>query len=89
MEFEATLAYNDGTACFKIRKENPGIYSARLLYFEGPKKARPPKEIVLIRGVRHWTGSYENEELLNKLGKAIEDFLNEAKQNPGSEKVIN
>ena len=89
MEFEVTVAYSDGTACFKIRKENPGIYNARLLYFEGNKKSIPPKEIILTRGIRYWAGSHESEVLLNKIGKVIEDFLNEARQNQAIERASN
>ena len=69
MELDAVVNYGDGRACFKIQKENPGIYHARLLYFEGNKKQGPPKELVLMRGIRYWTGSHENEALLNELGK--------------------
>jgi hypothetical protein len=78
MELEAIVNYGDGRACFKIQKENPGIYHARLLYFEGNKKQSPPKELVLMRGIRYWAGSDENEALLNELGKKIEDVLNDS-----------
>ena len=89
MELEATVNYGDGKACFKIVKENPGVYHARLLYFEGSKKLSPPKEIVLIRGIRYWAGSYQDDDLLNKLGTLIEDFLNEESTNEQSETLVN
>jgi hypothetical protein len=89
MEMEATVNYGDGKACFKIAKENPGVYQARLLYFEGSKKLCPPKEIVLIRGIRYWAGSHDDDDLLNKLGKIIEGFLNEAKANEEPETLVN
>ena len=78
MELEAIVNYGNGRACFKIQKENPGIYHARLLYFEGNKKQSPPKELVLMRAIRYWTGSHENKALLNELGKKIEDVLNDS-----------
>jgi hypothetical protein len=89
MELEVTVSYGDGKACFKIVKENPGVYHARLLYFEGSKKLSPPKEIVLIRGIRCWAGSFEDDDLLNKLGKPIENFLNDAKANEEPETFVN
>ena len=73
MELNANVKYGNGTACFRIRKENPGVYSADLLYFEGSKKAAPPEQITLVRGIRQWTGSSDDVDLMNKLGGAIEE----------------
>ena len=86
MELEAIVNYGSGKACFKIRREEPGIYHASLLYFEGNKKEGPPKDLVLMRGIRYWTGSYENRTLLNDLGNKIEAALIETtsyKKNDG------
>jgi hypothetical protein len=76
MELETIVKYGSGRACFKIRREDAGIYYASLVYFEGDKKTRPPQEITLIRGIRQWTGSHDSTELLNQLGKSIEDLYN-------------
>lgn len=81
MELEAIVNYNSGKALYKVRKENPGIYHAFLLYYEGIKKLNPPKELVLMRGIRYWAGSHENKALLNELGKKIEDVLSEQGSN--------
>lgn len=74
MEFDANVKYGKGSACFRVRKENPGIYYADLVYFDGDKKKTPPKTITLVRGIRQWTGSCEDPELLNELGKIIEEL---------------
>lgn len=73
MELNANVKYGNGTACFRIRKENPGVYSADLLHFEGSKKAGPPQQITLVRGIRQWAGSSDDADLMNKLGSVIED----------------
>ena len=75
MEFEANVKYGKGRACFKVRKENPGIYFANLIYFEGDKKKAPPETITMVRGIRRWTGSCEDPALLNELGKVIEELF--------------
>jgi hypothetical protein len=75
MEFEAEIPYADGKAMFRITRENPGIYSASLLYFGGEQRQSPPAEITLIRGVRGWTGSEPDEILINVLGNLIEAHL--------------
>ena len=76
MQMEAIVNYGAGRACFTIRRENPGIYYADLLYYDGNHKKSPPAKITLIRGIRHWTGSYDDPILLNQLGKIIEEFYN-------------
>jgi len=73
MELNANVKYGNGSACFVIRKENPGIYYAYLIYFDGDKKLAPPQNITLVRGIRQWTGSFDEPELLNDLGKVIEE----------------
>jgi hypothetical protein len=67
------VKYGSGNARFRIRKENPGIYSADLLNFDGDKKSSPPQKISLVRGFRQWAGSSEDANLLNELGKIIEE----------------
>lgn len=73
MQMEVIVNYGKGRACFKIRKENPGIYYADLLYYDGINKQDLPEKITLIRGIRHWTGSFNDPTLLNELGKIIEE----------------
>ncbi len=73
MELNANVKYGNGCACFIIRKENPGIYYAHLIYFDGDKKLSPPQKITLVRGIRQWAGSLDKPQLLNDLGKVIEE----------------
>ena len=73
MELNANVKYGDGCARFAIRKENPGIYYAHLVYFDGDRKFSPPQKITLVRGIRQWTGSFDEPGLLNELGSVIEE----------------
>lgn len=73
MDLKVNVKYGNGNACFMIHRESPGIYSACLVYFDGPEEFLPPSNITLVRGVRQWTGSYNNIDLLNELGKIIEE----------------
>lgn len=73
MELNATVKYGGGRASFIVRKENPGIYYADLLYYDGDRKNSPPKKITLVRGIRQWTGSFNDPILLNEIGKIIEE----------------
>jgi hypothetical protein len=73
MDLKANVKYNNGNACFTIHKDSPGVYHADLVYFDGDNKFSPPKKITLVRGIRQWAGSYDNSDLLNELGKIIEE----------------
>lgn len=72
MELEAAVQFEDGVAHYHIYPENNGIYQARLLRFEGSSLKLPPPEVILVRGYRQWSGSYERQDLLNEIGSAIE-----------------
>lgn len=72
MELTAQLKYRNGMACFKIYKERADIYFVDLVRFDGDKKFSPPQKIILVKGIRQWTGSYSDLSLLNELGKIIE-----------------
>lgn len=72
MKLETIVHYKGGLACFQINREAPGLYVANLLYFEGADANAPPSEITLIRGIRTWAGSVDDDILLNNLGYEIE-----------------
>ncbi len=77
MNLRANIKYCGNTACFEIYRDSPGVYHADLVYFDGDTKISPPAKITLIRGMRKWTGSCEDVELLNHLGRVIEEsYLN-------------
>lgn len=73
MELETVVPFNDGLAYYAISPESNGIYQARLLRYEGSLDRQPPAEIILVRGYRQWSGSAERQDLLNQIGKAIEN----------------
>lgn len=75
MEFEAPVSYGSGKALFRITKENPGIYYACLLTFDKVNEQSPPSRITLIRGIRCWRGSDNDDMLINALGNLIEDYF--------------
>jgi hypothetical protein len=76
MELDAEINYRNARACFKIHKESAGIYYANLIHFDGDKKLAPPPKITMIKSLRQWTGSHNDLELLNALGKIIEESQN-------------
>ena len=75
MEIIASFIYKGALAEFNIRRENSGIYYADLLAYEGETANEPPKKITIIRGIRQWTGSYNDDYLLSRLGEIIEKSL--------------
>ncbi len=81
MEWKAVVQFEEGLACYQITPESNGIYQARLLQYQGNAARLPPSEIILVRGYRQWSGSYERQDLLNELGKAIE-AMNRQKETP-------
>lgn len=72
MELETIVEYDGGLAYYSISPETNGIYQARLLQYKGDSDRPPPTEVILVRGYRQWSGSYERQDLLNQIGKAIE-----------------
>lgn len=72
MEWKAVVRFSGDPAHYVIASERSGIYHARLLKFEGAPGVTPPKNILLVRGVRRWNGSYEGQEFIDELGRAIE-----------------
>ena len=75
MKTDVTVKVANGLATYRIQMDRPGIYSARLQSFEGKPQYKPAESITLVRGVRSWTGSSDDSELLNALGQFVEtDF---------------
>ena len=72
MELETVVQFNGGLAYYSVSPESHGIYQARLLRYEGCSDRVPPTEVILVKGYRQWSGSYERQDLLNQIGKAIE-----------------
>ena len=72
VELETIIKYRSSAACYRIQNESEGIFSANLLYFDGDDNLAPPEGITLVKGIRNWTGSVEDETLLSELGKFID-----------------
>ena len=82
MEMKAVVPFDEGIAHYLVAPESSGIYQARLVQFEGNAERMPPTEVILVKGYRQWSGSYERQDLLNSLGEAIERRTREG--NPAS-----
>ena len=73
MELKAVVPFGEGMAHYVVSPESSGIYQARLVEFDGDSNKLPPVEVILVKGYRQWSGSYERQDLLNSLGQAIEN----------------
>ena len=71
----AAVDFKGAPAHFKIRRDNAGIFYAYLIRYEGNPLEAPPEEITILRGIRQWTGSCNDDLLLSRLGKIIEERL--------------
>ena len=81
MEMKAVVQYLGDWAHYTITPESSGIYLARLIRYEGANGITPPEDIVLVRGVRKWVGSYNERSLLNDLGRSIDDRVRDGEPN--------
>ena len=72
MELSAVVPFGGGKAYYSVSPESTGVYQARLRNFEGNPVSPPPSEIILVRGVKQWSGSVDSVELLRELGNAID-----------------
>jgi hypothetical protein len=72
MEWKAVVRFLGDPTHYNIELDRAGIYHARLLKYEGFPGKTPPQEVLLVKGVRRWNGSYEVQELIDELGRAIE-----------------
>jgi hypothetical protein len=72
MDFKAEVQFEGGLAHYQICPESNGIYQAQLLHYDGSSTRLPPMEVILVRGYRQWSGSYERQDFLNEIGSAIE-----------------
>jgi len=78
MKLKAVVKMDEAVAHFAVSHKGPGMYHADLVRYNGNPEQAPPSRIILIRGVRQWTGSTDNDELLNKIGREIERAVTDA-----------
>jgi hypothetical protein len=72
MKLSVTVQYKNEAAHYSIIQEAAGVFLASLERYKGPLAEAPPTRIMLVKGIRRWTGSFEHQEILDKLGHAIE-----------------
>lgn len=66
-------------AHYSVITETEGVCHARLVSFDGPVADTPPDSVILIRGVRRWTGSYSDPQLVELLGRALDECFHLAR----------
>lgn len=67
---EVVIVYKGALAYYEIRQLRADVYNAYLKRYGGYEKA--PVDVTLVRSIRHWTGSVDDEGLLRELGQAID-----------------
>ena len=72
MWFSAIASYKGGLAHYKVVPENLGIYNAYLERYDGKAANAPVQNIILVRGLKHWSGSIEEQNLLDTIGEVID-----------------
>jgi hypothetical protein len=72
MWFSGIAKYEGGLAHYNIIQEKEGLYHAILIKYDGRPDHIPPGNIILVRGVWHWSGSINNQSLLDELGSVID-----------------
>lgn len=79
MKLEAKVKVDDDAeALFSVSRTGPGMYQAILTNYQGRPESIPPSRIILLRSFRNWTGSCDNEALLNGIGNEIDRFSADA-----------
>lgn len=72
MEMKAVVPYQGALVHYSLSPDSHGIYNARLIKCVGQPKSSPPEAVILVRGYRRWTGSFDRQELIDELGDAID-----------------
>ena len=75
MVVKGLVQYRGGIAHYYINQENEGIFKASLVRYDGRLDHYPPYVVTLIRSATYWSGSIDEIELLNSLGKVIDAKL--------------
>ncbi len=73
MELTAIVQFYGDPAHYVVTIEGDGIFNARLMGYEGPNIIAPPDNIILVRSVRKWSGSYSEKDFIEELGRAIDE----------------
>jgi hypothetical protein len=81
MWFSVIAKYRGALARFNIIQEKEGVYHAILVKYDGRQDYVPPSNIILVRGVRQWSGSIEEQVLLDELGSLIDKRMSNSLMN--------
>lgn len=73
MKLKAVVQFLGDRAHYSVTQVKKGIFDAKLLRYEGSSGVTPPEAVTLVRGVRHWVGSYDEPYFVDELGQAIEE----------------
>jgi len=73
MVVKAFVMYKGALAHYIVVLEHEGIYQANLARYDGRVDHFPPLKITLIKGPSRWTGSINDDYLLQCIGKIIEN----------------
>lgn len=83
MHLDIVVPFQNAPAHYAVWKEAEGIYLAVLQNYEGAISQSPPLRVVLVKGIRNWTGSNDHPELINQLGRAVECAVEARAPQPG------
>ncbi|MBB1286567.1 hypothetical protein HRH25_19450 [Flavisolibacter sp. BT320] len=72
MNCRASVLFQNAIAHYTITEEEEGVFLAHLQHFSGLSEETPPLKILLMRGIRRWIGSLDNQQVLDALGHAID-----------------
>ena len=89
MVVRAVVKYRGALAHYGVAQENEGIYQAQLIRYDGRPDHAPPVKITLVKGLNHWSGSSEREELVDEIGEIIDNKLKQASTLPVDTQAVN
>jgi hypothetical protein len=73
MRLKAAVKYLGAMAHYMVFRKKAGIYEAKLQQYEGSSDTKPPEEILMVKGLGHWSGDIEDKDLTDKIGYCLEE----------------
>ena len=89
MVVRAVVKYRGALAHYGVAQENEGIYQAQLIRYDGRPDHAPPVKITLVKGLNHWSGSSEREELVDEIGEIIDNKLKHNSNQHADSQTVN
>jgi hypothetical protein len=73
MWFTIIAAHKGGLAHYKVVPDKiAGAYKAYLERYDGKQRNTPPQLIILVRGMKAWSASVEDQVLVSGIGTVID-----------------